>query len=198
MRLDINLASQPYQDTQQFWKVWGTALALAILLTLGLVGYTVKEWWHARQQQLAIAVLQKKIASLDTTEQKARQFLDRPEHRSTRDRSQFLNDLFHRKAFSWTRVFEDLEQLMPARLHVVSIHPELTTDNQLRISLIVAGESRDKALELVRKMEDSQHFQRTEINSERSLKDQSSSEVQFDISAFYVPQSPGSDAQGGQ
>jgi type IV pilus assembly protein PilN len=198
MRLDINLASHPYQDTEQFWKLWGTALGLAILLTLGLVGYTVNAWYHARQQQVAIAGLRKKITSLEATEAQARQFLDRPEHRTTRDRSQFLNDLFHRKAFSWTRVFEDLEQLMPGRLHVVSIHPELTADNQLKISLIVAGESRDKALELVRKMEDSQHFLRTEINSEQSHKDQSTSEVEFDISALYVPQAPGNEAGGSQ
>ena len=45
--------------------------------------------------------------------------------------SQFLNDLFLRKAFSWTRVFEDLERVMPPRLHVVSIHPATNTDNQL-------------------------------------------------------------------
>jgi type IV pilus assembly protein PilN len=198
MRLDINLASQPYQDTRQFWMRWGAALALAILVTLGLLAYTAKEWWHARQQQRAIAVLRDKIASLDATEQKARQFLDRPENRSTRDRSQFLNDLFHRKAFSWTRVFEDLEQVMPARLHVVSIHPELTSNNELKISLIVAGESRDKALELVRKMEDSQHFQRTEINSELNRKDSSGHEVEFDISALYVPQSSESESGGAQ
>ncbi len=26
MRLDINLASQPYEDARQFWLRWGTAL----------------------------------------------------------------------------------------------------------------------------------------------------------------------------
>ena len=26
MRLDINLASQPYEDARQFWMRWGTAV----------------------------------------------------------------------------------------------------------------------------------------------------------------------------
>ena len=37
MRLDINLASQPYEDARQFWMRWGTALGAAALLTLALL-----------------------------------------------------------------------------------------------------------------------------------------------------------------
>ena len=99
---------------------------------------------------------------------KAEAILNLPDNRGTRDRAQFLNDLFQRKAFSWTKVFEDLERVMPPRLHVVSIQPEKAADNQLQIKLVVAGESRDRALELVRKMESSQHFQQTQIEQESS------------------------------
>ena len=81
---------------------------------------------------------------------KAEETLNLPANRGTRDRAQFLNDLFLRKAFSWTKLFEDLEQVMPPRLHVVSIRPERTLDNQLEIKIVVAGESRDRAIELVK------------------------------------------------
>ena len=87
---------------------------------------------------------------------------------TTRDRSQFLNDLFQRKAFSWTKAFENLEQVMPPRLHVISIHPELSPDNELEIKLIVAGDSREHALDLVSKMEASQHFHDTYIEEENT------------------------------
>jgi hypothetical protein len=84
-------------------------------------------------------------------------------------------------------VFEDLEQVMPARLHVVSIEPEMSADNQLHIKLVVAGESRDRALELVRKMEGSQHFRQTRIDRE-AFQPAAGDSVQFDISALYVPE----------
>jgi type IV pilus assembly protein PilN len=109
---------------------------------------------------------------------------------STRDRSQFLNDLFYRKAFSWTEVFEELERVMPPRVHVVSIHPELAIDNELAIRLVVEGDSREKALELVRKMESSNHFHQTEIEQENVENGQGANSgggVRFDISALYVP-----------
>jgi len=193
MRLDINLASQPYQHVGNFWLRWGLALAAMFLLTAALVAYTARQYWESRQQQAEIDSIRSKIAALNDQENSARAFLDRSENRDTRDRSQFLNDLFHRKAFSWTKVFEDLEQVMPARLHVTSIHPELNANNQLEIKLTVAGESRDRALELVRRMEDSKRFQQTSINRENAHggPGQGPSDVEFDISALYVPEPVG-------
>src|SRR5256885_464329 len=41
MRLDINLASQPYEDARQFWMRWGGAVGMAGLLTLILLTLTV-------------------------------------------------------------------------------------------------------------------------------------------------------------
>ena len=39
MRLDINLASQPYEDARQFWMRWGTAVGAVALLTLVLLSF---------------------------------------------------------------------------------------------------------------------------------------------------------------
>ena len=81
---------------------------------------------------------------------------------------------------------------MPARLHVVSIQPAMAPDNQLEIKLVVAGESRDRALELVRRMEGSRRFQQTQIQQESSQNGQTPGDnVQFDISALYVPELAG-------
>ncbi len=131
MRLDINLASQPYEDARQFWLRWGTALAGAIILTLALVTLTITGWFAARRDHAKIAELRAQIAQRDRKRQQAEEFLNRPENRTTRDQSQFLNELIERKSFSWTRVLEDLEKVMPARVHLISIHPELDEDNQL-------------------------------------------------------------------
>jgi hypothetical protein len=94
-------------------------------------------------------------------------------------------------------VFEDLERVMPPRLHVVSIHPDKASDNQLKIKLVVAGESRDRALELVRKMESSQRFQQTQIEQESTQPGQTPGDnVQFDITALYVPDLGDTDQKG--
>jgi hypothetical protein len=105
-------------------------------------------------------------------------------------------------------VFSDLERIMPPRLHVVSIRPELTPDNQLALRMVVAGESRERALELVRHMEQSPRFRQPQIVAEaREEQPQDPGDrVQFDISTLYAaeitqqaPSSgrPASASQGG-
>jgi len=188
MRVDINLATRPYEDAGPLWLRWGGGLAVLGLFTLILLYSVLAGWAAARKDRSLIALREQQIAARDQERAKAEAILNLPENRSTRDRSQFLNDLFRRKAFSWTKVFEDLERVMPARLHLVSIRPAMTPDNELEIKLVVAGESQERALELVRKMESSQRFQQTQIQQWSTQPGQTPGDnVQFDSSAVYVP-----------
>lgn len=187
MRVNINLATQPYEDARQFWFRWGGAVVGLSVVTLGLLFITVGGWLSARKDRDLIAQRQAQIAVRDNEKAEAAALMNLPQNRSVRDRSEFLNDLFLRKAFSWTQAFEALEQLMPPQLHVVSIHPAMSPDNQLEIKLTVSGASRDRALELVRKMEGSQKFHQTEIDEEKFSTTQSGNEVVFNITALYVP-----------
>ncbi len=190
MRVDINLATHPYEDLKVFWIRWGSILGGLGALLLLLVFLISHGWQQARSAQERISYGEQRVAKLDEEKATAEAILNRPENRATRDRSQFLNDLFERKSFSWTQVFEDLERIMPPRVHVVSIRPDMSPDNQLQIKLIVAGDSPGRVLELVRKMEGSQHFRQTEIHVQTSMQNQKTSgdTVSFDISALYVPQ----------
>src|SRR5581483_484231 len=191
MRLNINLASRPYEDSRQFWTYWGTGLGLLGLITIVLVYFAVAgfiEGSHDRQQ---IATLKAQLAEYDQEKTQAVAMLNEPQNRMVRDRSKFLNELFERKAFSWTLAFEQLEQVMPAHLHVISIHPGLSEDNNLELKLMVGGETREQALDLVRKMESSKHFKQTRIDAEKFEQQEngenSRDRVTFDINALYVP-----------
>ena len=191
MRLDINLATYPYEDSRRFWFRWGGALAMLGILTAGLLYTTAKEWTFARKDHVIRDRYLQQIAGRDKEVADAKAMMDLPQNRSTRDRSQFLNGLFYRKAFSWTEVFEELERVMPPRVHVVSITPELSTSNELAIKLVVAGDSHDRALELVRKMEESQRFRQTQIVTETAESggtgNNAADTIKFDISALYLP-----------
>lgn len=168
------------------------------LLTLLLGFMAVGGFLQASRERAKIAGLQREIAAYDQEKSNAEAMLSLPENRMVRDRSRFLNDLFQRKAFSWTKVFEDLERVMPAHLHVVSIHPDMSKDNNLEIKLIVAGESREQALDLVRKMEGSKRFKQTQIESERSeIEPVNGDRVRFDISALYIPSVETAEVSGG-
>jgi type IV pilus assembly protein PilN len=189
MRIDVNLASKPYEDAHFFWMRWGTGVALLAILSAALLAETVMGFMYARQDVRMSDQIKAEIAKRNQEQTRAEAFLNAPQNRDIRDRSQFLNALIERKAFSWTQVFTDLERIMPARLHVVSIHPELTEDEELQIKLTVAGESRERALDLVRRMEESPRFRQPVINSENAQVNSQTpgDNVEFQISALYVP-----------
>ena len=186
MRININLATRPYEDARQFWTQWGAGVGLLALVTLAMVGFAVHGWIDAGRDRQTIAYLQQQIAERDAERAKAQAFLDLPANRSTRDQSQFLNSMIERKGFSWTRVFEDLEQVMPSNLHVVSLRPEMSEQNQMVLKMRVAGDTRAGAIELVHRMEQSKHFQGAQLVAE-GVTGQNDSGVGAEIVAAYVP-----------
>ena len=187
MRLDINLATQPYEDAREFWARWGLGVGLLGLLTLVLLSWAVRGWTNAGRDRHAIAHLQEQIAERDHERVQAQAFLDMAANRSTRDQSQFLNGLIQRKAFSWTRVFEDLEQVMPPNLHVVSLRPELNEQNQMQLDMKVVCETRAAAVELVHRMEGSKHFQGAQLVQEGQGSEGAG--VLASVVSIYVPDS---------
>ncbi len=188
MRIDINLASRPYEDAQQFWMRWGTAVGALGLLTLILFALDVTGWRTARLDRMTMAQQRSMIGERDKMRADAERILNLPQNRTTRDESQFLNQLIERKAFSWTRVLESLEKVMPPRVHVVSISPQLNDDNELALKMTVAGESRDRAIELARRMEESRRFAQTQIVREASMQSQTGDTEQVELSAIYIPE----------
>ncbi len=186
MRLDINLATRPYEDAREFWQRWGLGVGLLGVLTLVLLAVAARGWTHAGRDRHNIAQLQQLIAERDQERSQDQAILDLAVNRSTRDQSQFLNGLIQRKAFSWTRVFEDLERVMPPNLHVVSLKPELNDQNQMQLDMRVAGDTRSAAIELVHRMEGSTHFRGAQL-VEEGQGPEPGAPVSARVVSIYVP-----------
>ena len=203
MRIDINLATQPYQDLRRFWTQWGTVLALLGAMTALLAFLAVTGFIRAQADRREMAGLQSQIGAYDAEKSEAIGLLNQPQNREMREQSRFLNELFQRKALSWTRVFEDLERVMPAHLRVLSIHPDPAGDNNVEIKLLVGGDSLEQAQDLVKKMENSNRFHETRIMSERFVNDEQNNgngrqdKVEFEIEAFYTPLVGAGETSGG-
>jgi type IV pilus assembly protein PilN len=203
MRFEINLASQPFQDVQRFMLRWGLALLVAMAMTGGLVYSSIMAFRSWRVVDRQERELRLKIAAKANERAQVQAFLNRPQNKDTTVRSSFVNQLIARKAFSWTEIFTDLEQIVPGRLHVTNIEPDINEDDQLELHLQVAGTSHDAAVELVKRLEDSPHFREARILAE-GLQNQVTANQRnaapqndvwrFDISALYIPsfaQNPG-------
>jgi type IV pilus assembly protein PilN len=202
MRININLASNPYEAAREYARRMSMLLAALVLITAILLGYILHQRGETRDVDRQIAQAKQEITALDREKAQAQAILNQPQNREVADQSAFLNSLFARKALSWTRLFTEMEKMMPPAIHVVSMKPEFNRDNQLVLHVVVATSSRDKAVELVKRMEKSPHFHAPQVEAENALGEGASGatggNIQFDIAAAYIPFADDNDAAGGE
>ena len=187
MRLNINLASRPYEDARRFYLTWipVTLALLLVAITTSVLSY--QRYQESRNVRSQLADKHAQMAQLDKEYSDARATLDLPQNSGTRDQSRFLNDLFQRKSFSWTKVLSDLETVMPTGVQVVSIKPELNQQGQLQFALTVAADRREDAINLTRNMEKSPRFFQPAIRAEHTKADTKGNRITVDIVSQYVP-----------
>ena len=188
MRLNINLATQPYQDSQRFYLLWVPLLAVLLISGVASSFYAYHHFIDSRSTQSQLTEKQQQAVQLDKELADAQATLNLPQNSGTRDQSKFINELFARKAFSWTRVLSDLETVMPNGVQVVSIKPEISPDGQFRFTLTVAADRREDAIDLVRHMEGSQRFVEPRIVTEHTQHDSKDNRIKVDI--VYIPRLP--------
>jgi len=68
-----------------------------------------------------------------------------------------LNQILDEKAFSWTLAMEDLETVLPSGVQVTTLEPYREKNGNTTLHLRVIG-PRDRAVDLVRNLEQSRHF----------------------------------------
>lgn len=199
MRLNINLASQPYEVAQSYRRRMTIVIAALGIVAVLLAGYIVYQRQNTRAVDRQLADTHHQIDGLEHEEAQARAILNKPANREIADQSDFLNQLFARKSLSWTHIFTEMEKIVPAGLHVVSMKPEYAKTNDLVLHVIVATDSRDRAVEMVRHMEKSNHLRQAQIVAETVANNNSGDQaagggsIQFDIAAVYVPNAAESD-----
>lgn len=188
MRVNINLATQKYEDAREFYTRWGTAVALAVLITAGLGALTWSVFSSTEQDRQRSSDLRRQIAEVEEAKGRNEAVLNRPENQDARDQARFWNDVIDQKALSWTRLFSDLEKIMPARAYVQSVKPTLETDKRLKLELTIGGEKHENAVELVRRMEGSERFRLPVIKSEQTASPaRGQNYFQFLIETYYTP-----------
>jgi type IV pilus assembly protein PilN len=218
MRISINLATRPFVELRPLFARLRLAMAVLALLAIGLgIGL------HSLRAKAKIVTAQMDALKAQTQaieNQRARNEarMREPQNRGVLERSQFLNQLFASKSFSWTAVMMDLERVLPGGVQVTSIEPVIGKEGDVLIRLRVSGD-RDKAIQLVRNLERSQRFLAPRLAGESSLtaekakalgqnvpgragamsvNEPAGNGVEFEIFSGYnpLPESPGPRAEG--
>jgi hypothetical protein len=166
LRVPINLASEPFRRDRPL--LVGSA-ALAVVLGLVLIYQLVaivSERHQAADIRIAIEQQNAKLRAIAAQQATLNARLRRPENAEVLERSLFLNTLIERKAISWTKIFADLEKVMPYNVRLVSVRlPEVDTNNQVLLDMVVGAKDVPPILELLKRLEGSPQFGPTSVQS---------------------------------
>jgi type IV pilus assembly protein PilN len=195
MRISVNLATRPFVELRPLYaRLRLAAIALAVLaVVLGVALHSLSAKKRVAEAQMNS--LKAKTMVFQQTRQRNEARMRQPQNMAVLERSQFLNELFARKSFSWTAVMMDLERVLPAGVQVTSIEPATTKSGEVNIRLRVSGE-RDRAVELVRNLEKSQRFIAPRLAGESAQAQEGRSQgsaplvpgaVEFEIYSGYNP-----------
>ena len=200
MRVSVNLATRPFIELRPLFARLRLAMIALVVVALGL-----GVWLHflnaeAQVAQAKMDALKAKTMAFQQEKQRNEARMHQPQNMAVLQRSQFLNDVFARKSFSWTAVMMDLEKVLPPGVQVTSIEPSITKEGDVNIRLRVSGD-RDRAVELVRNLETSQRFLSPRLANEAAQTQEGSSRgagapqvapgaVEFDILSGYNPLTP--------
>jgi type IV pilus assembly protein PilN len=90
--------------------------------------------------------------------------LAKPENADVFARSVFLNQLIARRAVSWSRVFKDLETVMPANMRVVAVRlPQVPSEDvagvdHVQLDMVVGTDRPDAVIQLLKRLQESTLF----------------------------------------
>lgn len=158
MKIPINLASQPFRRDR---AMVAASVAVGTLLVVTL---TVLVWLAlADRAQMAgvrrdVDLLHRRVRDAQKQQVQYDQVLRRPENAEVLERTVFVNALLVRKGISWSRIFADLEKIVPFSVRVVQIRPSVDASDRVFLDMQVATEAPGPMIEMLKALGNSTSF----------------------------------------
>jgi Tfp pilus assembly protein PilN len=188
--IDINLASNPFRNDKPIWAALGIVAACAA----GFTGYNAWAYFSAgaRQAQLEqeIAGHRKRMHEMKLEADRLQAVLAKVDEETLTSQAEFVSSILDQRNFSWTRLFNALEQVTPWDVKLVSIRPQFEVLNRRtgegRIRIQISGHARDfdAFLDLQEALQQSEMF--SEVAPEEYER-QDDERIEFNMGFTYRP-----------
>lgn len=165
MRIPVNLSSEPFRrDRPLVAASVAVGLVLAGLLAVFVTLATLERGKAAETRQ-DIARVQKTLLALGQEQARLEETLRRPENAEILVRVQFINTLLRRKGISWTKIFSDLDGVMPHDVRLISIRPQVNSRDEVVLEMVVGAQTKTPVIEMLKGLESSPLFGSTEVHN---------------------------------
>ena len=188
MPSDLNLSTRPFPAYRlinvALLVVFAALLVITVWQAYGFVRFSSLARdirTDERNVRAEAESLQKQVAALEST-------LDRPEAAAKLNEIGFINGLIARKDLSWTRLFGNLEDMVPDSVHLVSLRPDVSPGGAVVLHLEAAGRSIADVSRFIEALEKSPEFENVVVSVEQKTEPTVTTDVNITLTANYFPQ----------
>lgn len=188
MKTKFNLATSPLENNRRF--ITGSSalgvVALAAMLLLAL--HAVHARRANREMRTEIDHSREQIRRSLLQQGSLRDAFKSPQNVEALKRAQFLNGLIEARTFPWTKMFADLEQILPPGVRVTSITPQMDKEGHVKVALTVKAVNDEQALKFLNSLDASPVFSQVHVTQESHLQTDtqgSMDRVQVNLEAHY-------------
>ena len=165
MEVRLNLATKPLESHRRFLA--GASLsafvASVVLVALGWHVYSVRT--AAAEVLARTAKVNDERAEYEEKERELERYFKQKNIADIKDRAAFINGIIAVRSFNWTKMFMDLERLLPGGVHIISIEPKQDSSHvELTLTFGAAGD--DVKLQFIHALETSRQFSEVQIRSD--------------------------------
>ncbi len=158
MANDFNFSRAPFENERLPRLVFMLTAAFVLGVTL-VHGFFLARSLVREQEALDIKVgeLRDEIEATDAAISRTEASLARQQTALANEQTAFLTRIYRHKGFSWTGLFNELEEITPAAVRITSIAP-FEDDGEIAVTLTLVGRTLTNVLEMVSALEASVFF----------------------------------------
>ncbi len=154
----LNFAKVGFRNERLPRLLFGIAAVSLVAATVWhgvvLTRYLLRE---REELDLKVQSMEEELTGMDTKISRTRAELRTQRNELMTQRIEFLADVYRQKGFSWTELFNQLEELVPRNVRITSISPSAAR-GVMEVRLTTIGRSLEALLELVQSLEESRYF----------------------------------------
>ncbi len=166
MEIRLNLATRPLENTRRFVALSGIAGVALLALFVFLSTESVRIWKENREMREEMGRLQNDMADFRSQRRELEDVFKHDDTKRVMDRAAFLNGLIEQRSFPWTRIFMDLERLLPSGARIISLAPK-REEGRVELRMIVGAQNDESKVKFLKALEEAAEFERIVVNSER-------------------------------
>jgi type IV pilus assembly protein PilN len=159
VRIPINLASEPFRRDRPVLVAAGVAMALLAVGLCCLLYLIGVDRARSGETRARVNRLNQELSAISTEQARLDATLRQPANASILERSLLLNTLVERKSVSWTRIFADLEAVMPPNVRLIQVRlPQIDSRNQVLLDMVIGSQSPEPVITFLKQLQSSPRF----------------------------------------